>query len=454
MRSTVVISVSLGTEILNAHISEFTPSESVRRFMEVLQTGVPKYRTIEQLHEKEFIASRIPLKEGGQIIGVMGLIHFDIKDADQLSKTVFNLENQLEFYKEQIRALKASRYTFEDILGTSEKIKGVKQKAKQLAKLHSSVLLLGESGTGKELFASAIHNHSPRRYGEFVQVNCSAIPQELLESELFGYEAGSFSGAKKRGKKGKFELADNGTMFLDEIGDMPLGMQSKLLRVLQGKEIDKIGGTKPLKVDFRLVAATNRNLEELVEMGLFRSDLFYRINVVPIELPPLRGRLEDIPVLAKHFLGFKAKEIGVRKINLAPSAIKELQSYHFPGNVRELMNILERIISSIDPEQYSDNELTITKAEVPTVGYSGSPPKKRLQQPQSLKAAKHHQEIDSIREAIQVTGGNLTKCSALLGIHRVNLYRKIRLHNLQTEVLRARKNKIESALTYEETDLS
>src|ERR1700693_1552147 len=246
--------------------------------------------------------------------------------------------------REETRAMREApgrRYEYKNIVARSEKMQAVLALVERVAPTNATVLLGGESGVGKDLIARAIHEHSHRSSGPFVKINSTAIPENLLESELFGYEKGAFSGATSS-KPGKFELADKGTLFLDEIGDVPGAIQVKLLRVLQDREFERLGGTKTLKVDVRLVAATNRDLRAALEEGTFREDLYYRLNVVAIDIPPLRDHKEDIPALANHFLERYAKESGKTITGITPEAMKRLMDYHWPGNVRELQNIIER----------------------------------------------------------------------------------------------------------------
>lgn len=237
------------------------------------------------------------------------------------------------------------RYSFDYIKGVSRSIMEVKEKARQVARSASTVLIRGESGTGKELFARAIHNESSRAFGPFITVNCAAIPEQLLESELFGYEEGAFTGAQKGGKIGKFELANGGTLFLDEIGDMPISLQSKLLRVLQERCIERIGGGEPIPVDIRLIAATNKDLETMVRKSMFREDLYYRINVIPLYVPPLRERLEDLYLLLEYFIKKHAIIQGKKAKRFSADAINALFNYAWPGNIREVENTVEYIIN-------------------------------------------------------------------------------------------------------------
>ena len=419
-------------EVLHTHISDITRPNVSDDFIEVLQTGKAKLGNIIQAHNREYIADQVPLMHQDRIIGAVGIIHFDINDLDVLTKKMKVVENQLKYYREQLRSLRSSRYSFADILGQSDVIQSAKREAQRAARIGANVLLIGETGTGKELFAHAIHNESPRKSGPFIRVNSAAIPRELLESELFGYESGSFTGGRKDGKKGKFELADKGSIFLDEIGDMPLSMQSALLRVLQEKEVERIGGSKSISVDFRLIAATNKNLEEMIEQASFRKDLFYRLNVVRIELPPLRTWLEDIPILTKVFLKQKSLELGLKKITCSPEAIVVLQQYDYPGNIRELKNILEKSISHTEIEAFLGQSLTISHYDISlalgddSLTRADNVPKKRS----SLRSLQNDHESTIVKEALSTANGNLSKCAEILGIHRTGVYRKIKRYDL------------------------
>jgi transcriptional regulator with PAS, ATPase and Fis domain len=424
--------------VLHKHISKMASPEVVQGFMDVIRTEKPQLFRIIQDGGKEFIANRFPIKKEGKVIGAAGIVLFDIKEVDAINKKITRLENQLTYYKKALKTIRSSRYSFEDIIGESEPIKRVRQEARRAAQKDAHVLLIGESGTGKELFAHAIHNQSKRKLGPFVGVNCSAIPQELLESELFGYEPGSFTGAQRGGKKGKFELADKGTILLDEIGDMPLQMQSKLLRVLQEKEIDRIGGTKPVRVDFRLIAATNTDLIELVENGVFRKDLYYRLNVIKIEIPPLRRRITDITSLTESILKQKADELGLEEIGISTSGLKVLSKYRYPGNVRELINILEKAINRMDIDDSSHETLSISHEDIGAVFNVESPQQEYPQKWSQLKEVKKNQEAQMIREALRATRGNISKCAELMGIHRTGLHRKIKQYNLHQDVRSAR----------------
>jgi formate hydrogenlyase transcriptional activator len=268
-----------------------------------------------------------------------------------------------------LSALSLVGAAFDDIVGESPVLRHVLFQAEQVAPTDAAVLLLGETGTGKELFAKAVHARSHRRHRALVTVNCAALPSTLIESELFGHEKGAFTGAISR-KIGRFELADQGTLFLDEVGELPLPLQAKLLRVLQEGEFERVGGTETLKIDARVVAATNRNLDEAVREGRFRSDLLFRLNVFPIAMPPLRERKDDIPLIAEHYARQYARKLGKRIHGVSPSAMEALLAYPWPGNIRELQNVVERAVILA-----SGNVLSLRDFELPNLGPDVARPK-------------------------------------------------------------------------------
>ncbi len=314
--------------------------------------------------------------------------------------------------------------SFSDIIGASQSLQEAVKLARTAAKSRSNVLLLGESGTGKELFAQSIHNFSDRAAHSFVAVNCGALPRDLVESELFGYEGGAFTGSKKEGRPGKFELADEGTIFLDEIGDMPLEAQVNLLRVLQSSEVVRVGGTYPKKIDVRVIAATNHDLKKAVEQKAFRDDLYYRLNVLAITIPPLRERAEDIEPLALHFAKRSANAMNKPAPVITPDAMRLLKSYPWPGNIRELENVLERAVNIMERPE-------ITPAELPDHlrGATGGEP---LPEGPSLRA----REYETILRMLEQTGGNLRAAAGRLGIARGTLYNKIVKYQIDLEKLR------------------
>ncbi|MCL6635411.1 MAG: sigma 54-interacting transcriptional regulator, partial [Peptococcaceae bacterium] len=306
--------------------------------------------------------------------------------------------------------------------GRSPRIEMLKAVAVKVARSASTVLLLGESGTGKELFAHAIHNASPRCLGPFVRVNCAALPENLLESELFGYQEGAFTGAKKGGKTGKFELADGGTIFLDEIGDMPLNMQAKILRVLQEREIERVGGSRPVKVDVRVIAATNRNLEEMVRKKQFREDLFYRLNVVTMEIPPLRERVEDIPLLVDFFLKKLARRLGCGRKKMSGDALAVLLHHRWPGNIRELENVLERALNIMEGDTVTPACLPYYLVKNDLAGAAG--------QIGPLKEALEAYEKAILERALALAGGNKLTAARMLSLSKSTFYEKIQRYNL------------------------
>ncbi|MCK8817282.1 sigma 54-interacting transcriptional regulator [Natroniella sulfidigena] len=373
---------------------------------------------------KEVIVNVSPIIVDGQLKGSVGVIH-DISKIRRLSR-------ELSEAKRMIRDLKA-KYTFADIIGATPKMKLAIKKAKKASKTPATVLLQGDSGTGKELFAHAIHNASNRKNKPFVSVNCPAISDSLLESELFGYEEGAFTGAKKGGKKGLFEEADEGTIFLDEIGKLDFDLQAKLLRVLQENEITKVGSTEPKSIDLRVIVATNVDLKEQVRKGNFREDLYYRINVVPISIPPLADRKGDIPKLVKMLLGKYTQKYGKLVKDISLQAIERLMEYDWPGNVRELENIIGRTIINLG----RDEEI-ITVKHLPVLKNS----KQKFNQTQNelisevevkdktLQEVVATAEKRAIKSALSKTDGNKTKAAELLDISVRNLYYKLDKFNL------------------------
>ena len=324
------------------HVTEVIENTKLH---DIVKTGKTQIGEIQIIKGQQVIASRLPIIKDNKIIGAIGKVIFkDITDFYDMSKKIITMEKEIKYYKDQLKKQKSAKYSFSNIIGESKSLMEVKNICQRAAMSDSNVLIMGESGTGKELFAHAIHNASDRASGPFVKINCAAIPSELLESELFGYEGGAFTGAKKEGKVGKFELANGGSIFLDEIGDMPLQMQVKLLRVLQEREIERIGSTKTRPINVRIISATNKNLEEEVKTGNFREDLFHRLNVIPMHVASLEERLDDIPLLVDYFAELICEEQGIALKSFDSEAIKALQKRSWKGNIRELRNVVERLI--------------------------------------------------------------------------------------------------------------
>jgi two-component system nitrogen regulation response regulator NtrX len=306
------------------------------------------------------------------------------------------------------------------LVGNSQKMKQLSEQIDMAAKSNSRVLILGESGSGKELVAHVLHEKSGRADKPFIEMNCAAIPQELIESELFGHEKGSFTGAFER-KKGRFELADEGTLFLDEIGDMSLSTQSKVLRVMETQEFQRVGGSQNIKVDVRIISATNKDLIDEAKKGNFREDLLYRLNVIPIIVPPLRERREDIPVLVGYFLDYFAVEYGQKRKNIAPDGLKMIEAYDWPGNIRELRNVIERIVIMIPSNTVTAKNIII--GETARSDYFSF---------NTLKEARELFEKDFITKKLEENNWNISKTAEILDIERSNLHRKIKAYDNKT----------------------
>lgn len=384
----------------------------------VLRTGRPEVGEVQRINGHDMVCSRIPLKREGRVWAAVGKVMFrDVSDLRTLMKRVDHLQTELEYYKGELQRHQGTRYYLDNIIGGSSRMRELKALVSKVARNDSTVLIRGESGTGKELFAHALHNASPRSHRPFVKVNCAALPENLLESELFGYAEGAFTGARKGGKIGKFELADGGTIFLDEIGDMPVNMQAKLLRVLQEKEIERLGENRPLKVDVRVVAATNRNLEEMVQQGLFREDLFYRLNVVVLDVPPLRDRREDIPALVNALLKKLAHRLGCPRKAIDPPAMECLLSHRWPGNIRELENVLERVLNIVEEDVITASHLPfyLRREEMEQAAEVVRP----------LKEAVENLERVMIVRALEATAGDSLAAAKLLQVGKSTFYEKL-----------------------------
>ena len=341
---------------------------------------------------------------------------FDPEEVALLIKKILEHKN-LVLENILLRQKLEDKYEFEDLIGKSAVMQQVFELIRNVAPTQATVLITGESGTGKELVAKAIHAISPRRYEPFIALSCGALPDTLLESELFGYEKGAFTGAAHT-KKGRFEMADGGTLFLDEVGDISLKTQIDLLRVLQEKAFRRLGGTEMIKVDVRIISATNRDLAQAITQGIFRSDLFYRLNVVGLHLPSLRERREDIPLLAKHFLRRYAIEINKKIERLAPAALELLMEYNWPGNVRELENAIERAVVISPGHELAAKDFTFLQ---PSPGFLNEPSSRNLQE-----LEKQH-----IQRILEENHWNISKTAVDLGIDRVTLYNKIKKYGFE-----------------------
>ena len=351
--------------------------------------------------------------------------HDFIEKPLSYERILVSIENALKFYnlEEENKRLRESLFGDIKLTGVSQTIKNVRELIEKVAPTDTTVLILGESGVGKELAGKLIHLSSKRANGPFVEVNCAAIPETLIESELFGYEKGAFTGAHTS-KKGKFEQAHKGTLFLDEIGDLSLEAQAKLLRVIQEKKIERLGGTTSIEVDVRIVAATNKNLQEEIKKKKFREDLYYRLNVFPIYIPPLRERKEDIPYLVEEFLEEIARRTGLGKKRVSQEVIKALQSYHWPGNVRELKNLIERLVIISPGEEIRYEDLPLDFKE--TIENSQLPSKDPWFEEKNYKVAKTLFEKEFLKRKLEQFKGNISQTAREIGIERAYLQKKIK----------------------------
>ncbi|MEL7606450.1 MAG: sigma 54-interacting transcriptional regulator [Sedimentibacter saalensis] len=365
-----------------------------------------------------FIKTAVPIKDGnGNVVTVVD--------------TFRKIKRVNKFLNEMTGAY--ANFNFEDIIGSSSKLQDCINTAKAAAGSLSNVLITGESGTGKELIAHSIHNYSDRRKQPFVSINCGAIPRELLESELFGYEPGSFTGASTKGRIGKFELADGGTIFLDEIGEMPMDMQVKLLRVIQDRKLTRVGGNSVFDLDVRIIAATNKNLLDLCKKGIFREDLYYRINVLHVNLPSLRERKEDIHELIRHFIKKVSNYLNKTVNDISPGAMKKILSYSWPGNIRELENAIERAVNLCSGSVITENEIFNNEWSINNAA---------TRQAEEFSAASFEtlserdieplevMERRAIERALSISGGNITITANMLQVTRNTIYNKMKKYNL------------------------
>jgi transcriptional regulator with PAS, ATPase and Fis domain len=391
----------------------------------VAEAGTPEINHPHRIQGRDMVVQRLPIRINGKMVAVFGQVMFeDVKDVQILASKLSFLESKVKLYEKELENLRSSKYSFKNIVGRSPGMIEVKKSAERAAKVNSPILIMGESGTGKELFAHAIHRASDRHKFPLVRLNCSAIPKDLLETELFGYEAGAFTGAGKKGKPGKFELAHQGSIFLDEISELPLEMQPKLLRILEEKEVERLGSTHVTKCDFRLIVATHEDLEKWVKQGKFRSDLYYRLNVIPLNVPPLRERKEDIPLIAEHFVHILKKDFCTNVTKISSEVLRIFENYDWPGNVREISNIIERILYSMD-----GIEDTIRVENLPILFRSlhGKRPEANLT---TLRNVAENSEKEALIQAIRVANNNKNKAAKILGIHRTALYKKMKKFNL------------------------
>ncbi len=427
------------SQMIGEHIHSAYPNSNPSRLPLVMDTGQSEVAELHLLNGNNAVVSRYPLIKDGEMIGALGKVLFhDIRELSRLADKFQAYISKPELKNRPVRnAGHDFKYDCNSIIGQSSAMKDLKEKTLRIAQRPSNVLLSGESGTGKELFAHAIHAASKRRHAPFVRVNCAAIPEQLMESELFGYVDGAFTGARKGGQSGKFEQAHNGTIFLDEISEMPSHMQAKLLRVLQEKEVTPLGGTRTRKLDIRVIAATNVTLESLVSEGKFRTDLYYRLNVIALEIPPLRERREDIYFITKHLIDDFNTEFDLDIQGLSDEAWQVLKGYNYPGNIRELRNAVESAFNMTNGPLIEANDLpphirpsfgasptAISQTATPSPELLSDIGKKPLQE------IMERLELHLLEATLQKTGGNKLNAARLLGISRPGLYKKLQKFDL------------------------
>ena len=389
--------------------------------LDVWLPGMDGLQTLEKIRETLSVPV-IMISGHGNIDMAVKAVQFGAYDFMEkplsLEKVVLRVQRALEQVrlKEENVRLRSSVEPSDELIGESRAMATLREQVRAAAASHGRVLILGESGAGKELVALSLHRGSPRAGQAFVEVNCAAIPQELIESELFGHEKGSFTGAVER-KRGKFELADGGTLFLDEIGDMSMATQAKVLRVIETQEFQRVGGAKTIRVNVRILSATNKDLEQEIREGQFREDLFYRLNVIPIHVPPLRERRQDIPLLARYFLVRFGTEYGRKPKELSASAMDALSAYEWPGNVRELKNVTERLVIMHTRDMVDAADLPIfTRGKTGTDYFAFK----------DLKTARTAFEKDFIASSLEKNTWNISRTAEELGIERSNLHRKLK----------------------------
>jgi transcriptional regulator with PAS, ATPase and Fis domain len=422
--------INLGVDREEAIGKDITTLNPKCLLKKVAHTGIMELAEISRRNKKSVPVVVTPLIKDEVLKGaVCKSIFTNIQEATSFISRIVKLDsrNGLQDAHKKVRNCK---FTFEDVLGTSKAILLAKKRALQAAQGDSNVLITGESGTGKELFAQGIHMAGLRRHGPFVAINCSGIPENLLESELFGYESGSFTGARRGGKPGKFELSQNGTIFLDEAADMSMGMQAKLLRVIQEREFVRVGGTHTYELDVRIISATNRDLWEMVQCGQFREDLYYRLDVVNIQTPPLRDRTEDIRLLTEFFISNISECINSKVTGVTEQVLDLFTSYAWPGNVRELRNVLEGAMNLNTGALIDEASLPPRFREKIMMAQQGKPVVSNLRVFEFEDIASNEKAV--IQHAIEVSNSNKRQAAIMLKMSRATLYNKLKKYGIDT----------------------
>jgi len=408
-------------QALGRPVEEVIPNSLLR---EVVTSGKPILLDLMNFGDETFVVTRLPVRDdSGELIAAVGFVLYDRPQyLRPLLAKVERLRSDLHKAQQRLAEERRAKYSLSNFLGSSSAVMEAKRQARRAAQLDGIVLLLGETGSGKELLAHAIHVASTRHEGPFVAINVAAVPETLMEAEFFGVVPGAYTGADRKGRDGKFKLADGGTLFLDEIGDMAPAVQAKLLRVLQDQEFEPLGSNRVIRTNVRIIAATGRELGKLVADGRFRMDLYYRLNVLTITVPPLRERIEDLEVLCDHLLDRITHRNGVRPREIAPSAMNALRAYAWPGNIRELGNVLERAVMMSDNDRLTVEDFgTILGASLPAPQPTHVP---------TFESSMQEAERKALSGALEAAGGRKTLAAQMLGISRATLYEKLSAHGL------------------------
>jgi transcriptional regulator with PAS, ATPase and Fis domain len=419
-------------------LEEVLPHSQMHR---VLETGRADLLDIVPLGNRQLTVSRLPLVDDeGYLVGAMGVILYDrLNSLRPLVDQFQSLQSELDAARKELARTRSAKYSLSSFIGTSEAVRELKRKARRAAARDVPVLILGETGVGKELLAHGIHAASARSMKPMVRLNVSAIPEGLLEAELFGVAPGAYTGAERKGRDGKIRLADGGTLFLDEIGDMPTQLQTKLLRVIQEQELEPLGSNNVIPVDVRIISATSRNLKKMVDEGTFRADLFYRLNVLALNVPPLRDRLEDLPQLCDFVLESMAEREGVAPQSVSAQGIRRLALYHWPGNVREVRNVLEQAVADRDDEILGPDCFEgllpeagpVEESTDETAGDQETPEEATEVRP--LRETVAEAERRAIVKALEAAGGVRSHAAKLLGISRAQFYEKLGSHDILSD---------------------
>jgi transcriptional regulator with PAS, ATPase and Fis domain len=414
-------------DIIGQHVSKIIPNS----YMPVVRiTRQQDCRLFTLANGETVLANYVPLIKDDDVVGVLSYASMNMNYMSTVSTLdlLLRFNEELNQFRNELQKLRGTKYSLNNIIGSSSTIMEAKELASKMAQTKSTVLITGETGTGKELFAHAIHQASARRHKPFIALNCAAIPKDLIESELFGYEEGAFTGARKGGKLGKFEMAHQGTLYLDEIDQLSLPLQAKLLRAIQEKEIEKIGGTRTIYTDIRLICTSSVNLRDLVDKGEFREDLYYRIHVASLQVPPLRNRMDDIPELVDHFIAKINKELGLSIQSVHKDILESFSRYHWPGNIRELEHVLERAANIA-----LSGNLNVYHFERFGRKLLDGTPREPVEKFANLSDMREKLEKDAIVNVLRMTKGNKKRAAEILQIDRSVLYKKMSRYGINVK---------------------